>query len=112
MYVCWLCRRTGVIRSAGPKRHESTQGRHNPIKHKRKPPKGMHLDAKDLTDIISEGQCKAESMLKTLDSDVVSLKRQVDFCYELIIMVIFKCYFSGELIALSFKNIKKTSTLV
>ena len=35
------------MRSAGPKRHDSAStGRHNPIKHKRRPPKGMYLDNK------------------------------------------------------------------
>lgn len=41
-YQYW--RRTGVMRTAGPKRHDHGQHRHNPMKHKRKPPRGMHLN--------------------------------------------------------------------
>lgn len=75
-YQYW--RRTGVMRSAGPKRHESQQtGRHNPIKHKRKPPKGMYLHYEDLMSMVSGPPGQAEAILKHLDSDIVSLKRQV-----------------------------------
>lgn len=74
-YQYW--RRTGSMRSAGPKRHESTQGRHNPIKHKRKPPKGMYLDQKDLEDMLSGDPGAPEAILKGLESEIVTLKRQV-----------------------------------
>ncbi|KAL8608668.1 hypothetical protein ACOMHN_002897 [Nucella lapillus] len=74
-YQYW--RRTGVMRSAGPKRHESTQGRHNPIKHKRKPPKGMYLDSSDLLAMVTGQPTQPEAILKSLDNDIVSLKRQV-----------------------------------
>nr|KAG5714571.1 hypothetical protein BaRGS_007017 [Batillaria attramentaria] len=75
-YQYW--RRTGVMRSAGPKRHESQQaGRHNPIKHKRKPPKGMYLHSEDLMSMVSGPPGQAEAVLKQLDSEIVSLKRQV-----------------------------------
>lgn len=71
------CRRTGVMRSAGPKRHESTQGRHNPIKHKRKPPKGMYLDQNDLMAMVTGLPGQSEAILRALDGEVVTLKRQV-----------------------------------
>ena len=71
------CRRTGVMRSAGPKRHESTQARHNPIKHKRKPPKGMYLHNDDLMDMVTGQPGKPLAILKALDSHIVTLKRQV-----------------------------------
>ncbi|KAK7104924.1 REST corepressor 3-like [Littorina saxatilis] len=74
-YQYW--RRTGVMRSAGPKRHESTQGRHNPIKHKRKPPKGMYLDAADLLAMVTGPPGQSQAILKALDGDIVTLKRQV-----------------------------------
>ncbi|PVD26346.1 hypothetical protein C0Q70_14017 [Pomacea canaliculata] len=75
-YQYW--RRTGEMRSAGPKRHESQQaGRHNPMKHKRRPPKGMYLDQEDLMAMVSGPPGQAEAILKALDSEIVSLKRQV-----------------------------------
>ncbi|CAG5119809.1 unnamed protein product, partial [Candidula unifasciata] len=75
-YQYW--RRTGVMRSAGPKRHDSqSTGRHNPIKHKRKPPKGMYLDHNDLLAMVSGPPNQPEAILKSLDSELVSLKRMV-----------------------------------
>ena len=65
------------MRSAGPKRHESTQGHHNPIKHKRKPPKGMYLDQNDLMAMVTGPPGQAEAILRALDGEVVTLKRQV-----------------------------------
>lgn len=68
------------MRSAGPKRHESQQaGRHNPMKHKRRPPKGMYLDQEDLMAMVSGPPGQAEAILKALDSEIVSLKRQVRY---------------------------------
>ncbi|KAK0052184.1 REST corepressor 3 [Biomphalaria pfeifferi] len=75
-YQYW--RRTGVMRSAGPKRHDSqTTGRHNAIKHKRKPPKGMYLDQNDLLAMVSGPPNQPEAILKSLDSELISLKRMV-----------------------------------
>jgi len=75
-YQYW--RRTGVMRSAGPKRHDSSStGRHNPIKHKRKPPKAMYLDQNDLMAMVSGPPNQPEIILKALDSELVSLKRMV-----------------------------------
>lgn len=66
------------MRSAGPKRHDSqSTGRHNPIKHKRKPPKGMYLDHNDLLAMVSGPPNQPEAILKSLDSELVSLKRMV-----------------------------------
>ncbi|RUS85501.1 hypothetical protein EGW08_006709 [Elysia chlorotica] len=75
-YQYW--RRTGVMRSAGPKRHDSqSTGRHNPIKHKGRPPKGMYLDQNDLLAMVSGPPSQPEAILKSLDSELVSLKRMV-----------------------------------
>lgn len=75
-YQYW--RRTGVMRSAGPKRHDSqSTGRHNPIKHKGRPPKGMYLDHNDLLAMVSGPPSQPEAILKSLDSELVSLKRMV-----------------------------------
>jgi len=66
------------MRTAGPKRHDSSStGRHNPIKHKRKPPKGMYLDQNDLLAMVSGPPNQPEIILKALDSELVSLKRMV-----------------------------------
>lgn len=66
------------MRSAGPKRHDSqSTGRHNPIKHKRKPPKGMYLDQNDLLAMVSGPPSQPETILKALDSELISLKRMV-----------------------------------
>ncbi|XP_062595549.1 REST corepressor 1-like isoform X1 [Saccostrea cucullata] len=74
-YQYW--RRTGVMRTAGPKRHDHGQHRHNPMKHKRKPPRGMFLNYEDLQVIVNGPQGQAEALLKSLDQELVSLKRQV-----------------------------------
>ena len=66
------------MRSAGPKRHDSqSTGRHNPIKHKGRPPKGMYLDQNDLLAMVSGPPSQPEAILKSLDSELVSLKRMV-----------------------------------
>lgn len=70
-------RRTGVMRTAGPKRHDHGQHRHNPMKHKRKPPRGMHLNYEDLQVIVNGPLSQADALLKSLDQELVSLKRQV-----------------------------------
>ncbi|XP_076464104.1 REST corepressor 1-like [Babylonia areolata] len=74
-YQHW--RRTGELRSAGPRRQEAGQSRHNPMKHKRRPPKGMCLDSSDLHTMVTTSPSQAHTILKSLDSDIVSLKRQV-----------------------------------
>lgn len=73
-------RRTGVMRTAGPKRHDHGQHRHNPMKHKRKPPRGMHLNYEDLQVIVNGPLSQADALLKSLDQELVSLKRQVVIC--------------------------------
>lgn len=71
-------RRTGVMRSAGPNRHDHGQHRHNPMKHKRKPPRGMFIIAEDLSLFTSGPPVQAESVLKNAEAELVSLKRQVN----------------------------------
>ena len=61
----------------GPKRHEHSQHRHNPMRHKRKPPRGMHLHSDDLKAMVTGPVGKAEAILKTLDSELVTAKRAV-----------------------------------
>lgn len=71
------------MRSVGPKRHEHGQHRHNPMRHKRKPPRGMYLSSEDLKAMVTGPQGKAEAILKTLDSELVTSKRTVSIvaCY-------------------------------
>ncbi|XP_076306389.1 REST corepressor 1-like isoform X1 [Tachypleus tridentatus] len=76
-YQYW--RRTGMMRSAGGpmKKHESTSARHNPMRSKRKPPRGMYLSHEDLVTIATGPPNQAENILRSLDLEIVSLKRQV-----------------------------------
>ncbi|KAL5008975.1 hypothetical protein ScPMuIL_014556 [Solemya velum] len=83
-YQYW--RRTGVMRSSGPKKHEHGQHRHNPMKHKRKPPRGMYMNQEDIMPIISGPAVQAEAILKSLESELVSLKRQVQNNKQIISM--------------------------
>ncbi|ESP01599.1 hypothetical protein LOTGIDRAFT_139441 [Lottia gigantea] len=60
------------------RRHESqSHNRHNPIKHKRRPPKGMYLNQEDIMAMVSGPPGQPESLLNSLDAELVSLKRQV-----------------------------------
>ncbi|CAE1272200.1 REST corepressor 1,REST corepressor 2,REST corepressor 3,REST corepressor [Acanthosepion pharaonis] len=87
-YQYW--RRTGVMRSsAGPmKRREQqhSQHRHNPMRHKRKPPRGMYLSEEDLRLMLTGPPQQAEQILKSLDMDLISLKRQVQNNKQIISM--------------------------
>ncbi|KAL3874067.1 hypothetical protein ACJMK2_037130 [Sinanodonta woodiana] len=74
-YQYW--RRTGVMRVVGHKRHEHGQHRHNPMKHKRKPPRGMYIQQEDLQKLVTGPVGQAEALIKSLDSELVSLKRLV-----------------------------------
>lgn len=74
------------MRSAGPKRHDHGQHRHNPMKHKRKPPRGMYLNNDDLQSFVSGPPGQAEALLKSLDTELVSLKRQVQNHKQMISM--------------------------
>lgn len=65
------------MRTAGPKRHEHGQHRHNPMRHKRKPPRGMYLSNDDLKSMVTGPPGQAEAILKSLDSELVTAKRQV-----------------------------------
>ncbi|XP_060069941.1 REST corepressor 3-like [Ylistrum balloti] len=76
-------RRTGVIRS---KRHDHGHSRHNPMKHKRKPPRGMHINTEDLQLVGSGLSGQAEALLKALDTELVSIKRQVQNNKQIISM--------------------------
>lgn len=59
------------------KRHDHGHSRHNPMKHKRKPPRGMHISTEDLQLVGNGLTGQAEALLKSLDAELVSIKRQV-----------------------------------
>lgn len=87
---CYQYWRTGVMRSsAGPmKRREQqhSQHRHNPMRHKRKPPRGMYLCEEDLRLMLTGPAQQSEQILKSLDMDLISLKRQVQNNKQIISM--------------------------
>lgn len=47
------------------------------LRHKRKPPRGMFINHDDLTAMASGPAGQGEQMLRTMDREIVSLKRQV-----------------------------------
>ncbi|XP_078516670.1 REST corepressor 2 isoform X2 [Lissotriton helveticus] len=63
---------------AGPIKKESqvSQYRHHPLRSRRRPPKGMYLHPEDINAISSSPDMSALA-LRQLDSQLVSLKRQV-----------------------------------
>ncbi|XP_069063221.1 REST corepressor 2 isoform X1 [Pleurodeles waltl] len=63
---------------AGPIKKESqvSQYRHHPLRSRRRPPKGMYLNPDDISTISSSPDMSALA-LRQLDSQLVSLKRQV-----------------------------------
>ncbi|MFT7814655.1 REST corepressor 2-like isoform X1 [Arapaima gigas] len=63
---------------SGPIRKESqgAQYRHHPLRARRRPPKGMHLIQEDITSLSASPEMGAV-VLRQLDSQLVSLKRQV-----------------------------------
>lgn len=67
-------RRTGTLRTAGAMR---TSARHNPARSKRKPPRGMHLNYDDLVAIVTGPSGEGDTILRSMDSEIVSFKRQV-----------------------------------
>ena len=75
--ICFVYRRTGVMRSSGQKHHEHGLHKHNPMKHKRKPPRGMYLSKEDLQAMVSGPPGQPEALVKALDTELVTLKRAV-----------------------------------
>uniref|UniRef100_A0A3Q2SVV5 REST corepressor 2 n=1 Tax=Fundulus heteroclitus TaxID=8078 RepID=A0A3Q2SVV5_FUNHE len=63
---------------SGPVKKESigAQYRHHPLRARRRPPKGMHLDQTDIT-ALSTSQDAGVLSIRQLDTHLVSLKRQV-----------------------------------
>lgn len=68
--------------SLGAKKPDS----HARLKNKRRPPRGMFLNSDDLVAVLSGPPGQAEAILKQLDAELVSLKRQVQNNKQLISM--------------------------
>ncbi len=74
-YSYW--RRTGAMKNASvPKKHETGSTRHIQLK-PRKPPRGMYLNFEDLSTIANGPSGQGDAILKVLDSEVITLKRNV-----------------------------------
>lgn len=74
-YSYW--RRTGAMKStSGQKKHETGSGRNLQLK-PRKPPRGMYLNNEDLMAIANGPSGQGDAILKSLDSEVITLKRNV-----------------------------------
>ncbi|GFT54508.1 REST corepressor 3 [Nephila pilipes] len=76
--LCYACtqyfKRTGMLRSSGTMR---TSARHNPARSKRKPPRGMHLNYDDLVAIVTSANGEEDAILRSMDCEIISFKRQV-----------------------------------
>ncbi len=64
--------KTGLTR----KENQGAQYRHHPLRSRRRPPKGMHLEQEDIVTLSVSTNSGAVS-LRQLDTQLVSLKRQV-----------------------------------
>lgn len=52
------------------------------LRHKRKPPRGMFINHDDLAAMASGPAGQGEQMLRTMDREIVSLKRQVNSLFK------------------------------
>lgn len=72
----FACRRTGNLRpTIGPTKPRDRQLL---LRNKRKPPRGMYVNHDDLVAMASGPAGQGEQMLKAMDREIVSLKRQVN----------------------------------
>lgn len=76
-YQFW--RRTGMMRNVPSARKHEPPGstRHNPIKSKRKPPRGMFINVQDLMSMVNGPPGQGEAFLRGLNAEIVNLKRNV-----------------------------------
>ncbi|XP_046383265.1 REST corepressor 1 [Ischnura elegans] len=80
--MCNACyqylRRTGMLRpTTGPVKREGRDRHHLLMRHRRKPPRGMYINHDDLAAMATGPAGQGEAMLKAMDREIVSLKRQV-----------------------------------
>uniref|UniRef100_T1IQN0 REST corepressor n=1 Tax=Strigamia maritima TaxID=126957 RepID=T1IQN0_STRMM len=86
-YQYWRLGRTGMARPASgqTKNIDSKHDhRYNSIKSKRKPPRGMYLSYDDLLTVATGPPGQGDAILKAMDSEIVSLKRQVQNSKQII----------------------------
>lgn len=79
---------------SGPVKKESigAQYRHHPLRARRRPPKGMHLDQADIMALSASHDAGVLSV-RHLDTQLVSLKRQVCFhTLTNLVLVIYICH--------------------
>lgn len=69
---------------SGPTKKQDLKDRHNPMKSKRKPPRGMYLNHEDLKTIALGPPGQGDAVLKSMDSEVIALKRQVQNSKQII----------------------------
>lgn len=75
-YTHW--RRTGSVRpTIGPSKPRDRHTHSLILRNKRKPPRGMYINHDDLIAMASGPAGQGEQMLKAMDREIVSLKRQV-----------------------------------
>ncbi|XP_054715198.1 REST corepressor 3-like [Uloborus diversus] len=79
---CQYFKRTGTLRAGGG--GSSLRARHNPQRSKRRPPKGMHLDYDDLVAIVTGPSGDGDAILRGMDCEIISLKRQVQNSKQMI----------------------------
>lgn len=68
----------------GTNKKQDLKDRHNPIKSKRKPPRGMYLNHEDLKTIALGPPGQGDAILKSMDLEVIALKRQVQNSKQII----------------------------
>ncbi|XP_035232424.1 REST corepressor 3-like, partial [Stegodyphus dumicola] len=72
---CQYFKRTGTLRSSSG--NMRTSARHSIARSKRKPPRGMHLSYEDLTAIVAGPSGEGDAILRSMDCEIISFKRQV-----------------------------------
>lgn len=77
--LCNTChsfwKKTGTMKTKRPS--DPTFTRHTLTKTKRKPPRGMFIDRHDLESLANGPPGTGENLLRSLDQEIVALKRQV-----------------------------------
>lgn len=78
-------RRTGSVRpTIGPAKPRDRHTHSLILRNKRKPPRGMYINHDDLIAMASGPAGQGEQMLKAMDREIVSLKRQVAFAFSFV----------------------------
>lgn len=73
----------------GRREHQTLQHRHHSQRSKCRPPKGMYLTQEDVV-AVSCSSTAANTVLRQLDMELVSLKRQVSHFYQMLDQMVIK----------------------